>query len=72
MVGDVISRPVVLSSIRKQVEQAMLSKLISSITLQLPCLSSCLAGFDDERLCGSVSEINPLLPNLLWSLSFIT
>ena len=37
----------------------------------LPCLSSCPDSFNDEQQRGSVSQINPFLPKLLWSWCFL-
>jgi hypothetical protein len=31
-----------------------------------------LTSFSDEQCCGSVRQINPFLPELLWSWCFIT
>jgi hypothetical protein len=66
----------VLGSIRKQAEQARESKPVSS-TLYDFCISSCLkvpalveflpSAFDDELFYGTVSEMKPFLPELLWS-----
>ena len=60
---------VVLGSIRKQAEQATGSKLVSSTPpwpLQVPALFEFPTAFVDELLHGSMSEVNPPLPKLLW------
>ena len=73
---------VVSDSIRKQAEQAMKSKVVSntrpwplhqlwplgSYPLCVPVLTS----LNNGLLPGSVSQINPFLPRLLWSWCFIT
>ena len=75
MVGGAIPGLVVLGSIKKQSEQTMGSKQVSSIPPwplhQLLPPGSCPAGvpvltyFGNEQQRGSVSQINPLIANLL-------
>ena len=66
--GGTISGLAVLGSIREQAEQARRSKPVRNIPpwplhqLLLPDLTS----FGDEEQYGSVSRINPFLPNLLF------
>ena len=72
LVGGTISGLVVLGSIRKQAEQARGSKPVRN-TLHGLCISSCFLTclssspdfLGDEQQYGSVSRINPFLPNLL-------
>ena len=73
--GGAIPGLMVLGSISKQTEQARGSKPVSSTPLWplhqllppvLPCLSSYPDFFGDEQQCGSVSQINLFLPNLLF------
>lgn len=68
--GGSIPGLVVLGSIGKQPDQAMRSKPMSSTTpwpapsgpaLFTPVVTS----FSDEQSCGSISQINPSLSNLL-------
>jgi hypothetical protein len=67
LVGGTIPGLVVLGSIREQAEQGRGSKPVKNIPpwplhqLLLPDLTS----FGDEQQYGSVSRINPFLPNLL-------
>ena len=72
----------VLISMRKEMEQAMGSKLVSSTPQwplhQLPppgsypaCISARTA-FEDSLLLGTVSEINPFLARMLWLWCSIT
>ena len=60
-----------LGSIREQAEQARGSKPVKNIppclcisSCFLTCLSSSPDFLGDEQQCGSVSRINPFLPNL--------
>lgn len=65
-VGDAVSGPVVLGSMRKQADQVMRSKPVSSAPPWLPG-SYCfiLTFFNDEQQYENVSQIN-FLPNLLF------
>ena len=71
ILGGTIPGLVVLGSIRRKTEQARGSRPVTSF--HGPCISSCfLTCFSsspdflgDEQQCGSVSRINPFLPNLL-------
>jgi hypothetical protein len=69
IVGGTITDLVVLSSIRKQAEQARGSKPVTSLhglcisSCFLTCLSSSPHFLGDEQQCGSVNWINPFLPN---------
>lgn len=59
---------VVLGSVRKQAEQAMTSKSVSStpfMTGSHPVWVLVLTSFHDGLWCGNVSQINPFLSNLL-------
>jgi hypothetical protein len=72
LVGGANSGLVVLGSIREQAEQARGGKPIRT-SLHGLCISSCFLTclssspdfFGDEQQHGSVSQINPFLPNLL-------
>ena len=70
LVGGTISGLVVLDSIREQAEQARGSKPVRNIPpwplhqLLLPACVPVLTSFGDEQQHGSVSRINPFLPNL--------
>jgi hypothetical protein len=71
-VGGAISGLIVLGSIREQAEQARRSKPVKNIppwplhqSCSLTCLSSSPDFLGDEQQHGSVSQINPFLPNLL-------
>ena len=71
IVDIIILGLVVLGAIRKQAEEAMGSKPISSTPpwpLQVPALYEFL--FSDEQCCRSVSQINPCLPKFLSSFFF--
>lgn len=57
--GDIFGLAV-LSSIGKQAEQVIMSKLVSNAP-PWPDLSCCHCCFDDEQLYGHVSETNPFL-----------
>jgi hypothetical protein len=75
MVGGSVPGLVVLGFIREQAEQATRSKSVC-LPLHGICISSCpqapaqfgsSPGFNGDRLqCGSVSQINSFLPNLLF------
>jgi hypothetical protein len=70
LVGGTISGLVVLGSIREQAEQAKGGKPVKNIPpwpLHQLLLSDLreFQSFGDEQQCGSVSRINPFLPNLL-------
>jgi hypothetical protein len=72
IVGGAIPGLVVLGSIRKQAEQARGSKpkwhpsmASASPPASWPAWVPVLTSFGDEQQCGSVSRINPFLPNLL-------
>jgi hypothetical protein len=72
LVGGTISGLVVLGSIRDQAEQARGSKPVKNIPpwplhqLLLSDLLEFSPNFlGDEQQCGTVSQINPVLPNLL-------
>ena len=72
LVGGTISGLEVLGSIREQAEQARGSKPVRNIppwpllsSCFLTCLSSSPDFLGDEQKYGSVSQINPFLPNLL-------
>ena len=79
--GGVIPELVVLGSINKQVEEATRSKLVSSPPPrplhQLLPPGSCpawvpvLTSFDHKLWSGSIRQINPFLPELLWSWCFV-
>ena len=72
LVGGTISGLVVLGSIRDQAEEARRSKPVR-ISFHGLCISSCFLTclssspdfLGDEQQYGSVSLINPFLPNLL-------
>jgi hypothetical protein len=71
LVGGTISELGVLGSIREQAEQARGSKPVRTSlhgfcisSCFLTCLSSSPDFLGDEQQCGSVSRINPFLPNL--------
>ena len=72
LVGGTISGLVVLGSIREQADQASGRKPVSYISplplhqlLLSDLLDSSPDFLDDEQQYGSVSQINPFLPNLL-------
>jgi hypothetical protein len=78
---SVIDVGLVLGSIRKPTEQAMRRKSVSStppwLLYQLLPPGSCPASVPaptafHELLHGTLSEINPFLPKLLWLWCFIT
>ena len=58
-----------LGSIREQAEQARGSKPVENIPTWSSCFLTCLSSspdfLGDEQQYGSVSQINPYLPNLL-------
>jgi hypothetical protein len=70
-VGGTSPGMVVLGSIRKQAEeQARGSKPVSNMAsasapASCPAWVPVLTSFGDEQQCGSISWINPFLPNLL-------
>jgi hypothetical protein len=63
LVGGTISGLGVLSPIREQAEQARGSKPVRNIPPWPQ--HQLLTSFSDEQQCGSISRINPFLPNLL-------
>jgi hypothetical protein len=78
LVGGTILGLVVLGSIREQAEQARGGKPVRNIppwlcisSWSLTCLSSSPDFLGDEQQYGSVSRINPFLPNLLLGHMFV-
>ena len=69
LVGGTISGLVVLGSIREQAEASQKRTSLHGLCISscfLTCLSSSPDFLGDEQQHGSVSRINPFLPNLLF------
>ena len=82
IVGGGIPGLMVLGPIKRQTEWTMRSKAINNTspwTLHqflthsfCPAWIPVLNSFDDAQCCGSIRQINPFLPSLLWSWCSIT